>query len=295
MKSKSTLFPGLSMFLCFCLQIGTGRLSYRFGGGAPLIAISEAVSFLLPALLLWRFGGVSGKKLKKRLQFRRLPRGGMGFTIKLGISIALVSLFLNLLIYQICGVTGADLSTTALDAPQTGLSLAGKLLVIVLLSAVVEEVFLRGTLFCTQERGACTGACLLLSGLAFAMLHGSLMNFAGPFIAGVAYAYLTYSFGSIWPAVIAHTVNNLYYIFVVWITETYAAFGIWNYFAAINGLLLLLFLYLTLRAAEPLLVKGYLPHFQKGGLLYDAFLLVRNPGTIAFAAAFVAKAVFHWI
>ena len=59
-----------------------------------------------------------------------------------------------------------------------------------------------------------------------------------------------------WPAVLAHAVNNLYYMFVLWITDTYAAFGIWNYFAAVNGLVLLLFLYLSLRVAGEAAGKG---------------------------------------
>lgn len=166
---------------------------------------------------------------------------------------------------------------------------------IVALSATVEEMYLRGALMAAQEQSVGTGACLVFSGFAFAMLHGSLMNFFGPLLAGIAYAYLTYAFGSVWPAVLAHAVNNLYYVFVLWITDTYAAFGIWNHFAAINAIVLLLFLYLTLRGAEGLLAKGYIPHLEKGAGLYDLFLLVRNPGVIAFIVAFLVKVVLHWI
>ena len=94
------------------------------------------------------------------------------------------------------------------------------------------------------------------------------MNFAGPLLAGIAYAYLTYVFGSVWPAVLAHAVNNLYYMFVLWITDTYAAFGIWNYFAAINGLALLLFLYLSLRVIIFMIIVipigNYLYHIASG-------------------------------
>ena len=107
---------------------------------------------------------------------------------------AVLSLFLNLLIYQLAGLAGADLSATALDAPQTGLGYAARLLVIVALSAVVEELYLRGALMNVHEGMVGTSACLLFSGMAFAMLHGSLMNFAGPLLAGIAYAYLTYIF-----------------------------------------------------------------------------------------------------
>ena len=293
-NNKIALLPGLSLFLCFCLLTGLGKLAGRFGGSAPLLALAELVSFVLPFALVV-FSLRDQKALRRRLQLKRLPKGAIGLTVKVGITVAVLSLFLNLLIYQLAGIAGADLSAIALDAPQSGLGFLPRLLVIVALSAVVEELYLRGALMTVHEGSVGTSACLLFSGIAFAMMHGSLMNFAGPLLAGIAYAYLTYIFGSVWPAVLAHAVNNLYYMFVIWITDTYAAFGIWNYFAAINGLAMLLFLYLSLRTLETMLVKGRIPHFEKSAGLYDLWLLMRNPGTAAFALAFAAKLVLDWI
>lgn len=282
------------MFLCFCLLIGLGHLATNFGSKPWMLAAAEAAAFLLPALLLF-LTQPEKETLLQRLRPKKLPKGGLRLTVSLGVTVAVLSLFLNVVVYQLVGMTGADLSTTALDAPQTGLGFVGRLLIIVLLSALVEELFLRGTLFAAHEKIAGTAVCLLMNGVFFAMLHGSLLNFAGPLVAGAAYAYLTYVFGSVWPAVLAHIVNNLYYMIVIWFTETYAAFGIWNYFAAINGLLLLLFLYLTLRVIECLLVRGAIPKLEKSAGLYDVLLLIRNPGILAFAVAFLIKAVLHWI
>lgn len=291
-NNKIALLPGLSLFLCFCLLTGTGKLVSYFRGGAFLLALAEFVSFALPLVMLV-FSMRDRKKLRRRLKPRQLRKGILGLTIRMGITVAVLSLFLNLLIYRLVGLVGADLTAIALDAPQSGLSMAARFVVIVVLSAVVEEVYLRGALFTVHEESVGTSACLIFSGLAFAMLHGSLLNFAGPFLAGMAYAYLTFVSGSVWPAVLAHGVNNLYYLFVLWLTDTYAAFGIWNYFAAINALALLLFAYLTLRALENLLTRGCIPHFEKSAGLYDLWLLVRNPGMLAFVLAFVAKLILN--
>ena len=291
-NNKIALLPGLSLFLCFGLLTGTGKLAGRFGGSAPLIALAEFISFALPLVLLV-FSMRDQKKLRKRLQPRRMRKGILGLTVRLGVTVAVLSLFLNLLVYHLAGLVGADLSATPLDAPQSGLSMSARFFIIVVLSSVMEEVYLRGTLFTVHEESVGTSACLIFSGLAFAMLHGSMMNFAGPFLAGIAYAYLTYVSGSVWPAILAHGVNNLYYVFVLWITDTYAAFGIWSYFAAINALVLLLFLYLTLRELETLLTRGCIPHFEKSAGLYDLWLLVRNPGMLAFFLAFVAKLIVN--
>lgn len=291
-NNKIALLPGLSLFLCFCLLTGTGKLAGHFGGSAPFIALAEFISFVLPLVLLV-FSMRDQKKLRKRLQPRRMRKGILGLTVRLGVTVAVLSLFLNFLVYHLAGLVGADLSATPLDAPQSGLSMSARFFIIVVLSSVMEEVYLRGTLFTVHEESVGTSACLIFSGLAFAMLHGSMMNFAGPFLAGIAYAYLTYVSGSVWPAVLAHGVNNLYYVFVLWITDTYAAFGIWSYFAAINALVMLLFLYLTLRELETLLTRGCIPHFEKSAGLYDLWLLVRNPGMLAFFLAFIAKLILN--
>lgn len=293
MKNKTTMLAGISLLLCFCLLTGLGALAGRFGGGAVTLGAAEAISFLLPTVLLWRGYRQNGSPLAMRLDMKRLPKGALGFTAQIGITVAVLSLFLNFLIYQLAGLTGVDLTTTALNAPRGELSVAGNLLVIVVLSAIVEEVFLRGALLAAQEQAVGMGACLLASGVFFALLHGNLMNLAGPMIAGIAYAYLSFSFGSIWPAVLAHMVNNLYYLFIIWVTDTYAAFGIWKYFAPLNGLVLLLFLYLSLRSAEQLFAKGQIPHMEKGGGRRDIGKLLLSPVILAFFAAYVAKAVLH--
>ena len=138
-NNKIALLPGLSLFLCFCLLTGTGKLVSRFGGGAPLLALAEFVSFALPLVMLV-FSMRDQKKLRKRLQPRRLRKGMLGLTVRLGVTVALLSLFLNFLIYHLAGLVGADLTAIALDAPQSGLSMAARFAVIVVLSAVLEEV-----------------------------------------------------------------------------------------------------------------------------------------------------------
>ena len=42
-NNKIALLPGLSLFLCFCLLTGMGRLAGRLGGGAPL---TERLKFI---------------------------------------------------------------------------------------------------------------------------------------------------------------------------------------------------------------------------------------------------------
>ena len=186
-NNRLAFFPGLSLFLCFCLLDGLGWVASRFGTGAPFVALAELLAFVLPGLLV--VSSLREKKtLLKRLRKRRFPKGVVGLSVKFGLAAAPLSLFLNLAVYRLAGLAGADMTVTALSAPQTGMTLFGKLLVVVVLSAVVEEFYLRGALLTAQEQRVGTAACMVFSGLAFALLHGSMMNFFGPLIAGIAYA-----------------------------------------------------------------------------------------------------------
>ncbi|MFQ9126608.1 MAG: type II CAAX prenyl endopeptidase Rce1 family protein [Butyricicoccaceae bacterium] len=145
-------------------------------------------------------------------------------------------------------------------------------------AALVEELFLRGVLMPIHEKGVGTSACLLFAGLTFALLQGDPLRAIGAFAAGCAFAYIAYIFDSVWPAVIAHLAGGLYLSVTMWMTDVYAPFGIGNYFFACNLLGLLLFLYLTVRTAQGMLVRDSVPHFAKSAGLYDLWLLMRNPG-----------------
>ena len=123
------------------------------------------------------------------------------------------------------------------------------------------------------------------------MMRGSLVYLPGLLVLSLGLGYLVYSLDSLWPAIWGRVVYQLSCVAISLISRAYSAFGIWNYFAAVNGLVLLLFLYLSLRSLEKLLTKGSVPHFEKSAGLYDLWLLIRNPGVAAFALAFVAKLV----
>ena len=162
-------------------------------------------------------------------------------------------------------------------------------------AALVEELYLRGVLMPIEEQDVGTSACILFAGITFALLQGEPLRMPGAFAAGCAFAYTAYILGSVWPAVIAHLAGGLYLAFSMWMTDTYAPFGIWNYFPACNLLGLLFFLYLTVRTAQGMLVRDSVPHFEKSAGWYDLWLLMRRPGVLVFIVAFAAKIVLDTI
>lgn len=295
MKNRTALLSGLSLFVCFCLLTGLSRLIIRYVGiSPPLLLLAEVLSFALPALLAY-YAAEDRTAIRHRLGWRIPPKGGLLFAILLGITTAMFALSTNIALGSLAGQANGDFFAAALPLTQSRFGAHGVYFVFAAAAALVEELFLRGVLMPIHEKGVGTSACLLFAGLTFALLQGDPLRVIGAFAAGCAFAYIAYIFDSVWPAVIAHLAGGLYLSVTMWMTDVYAPFGIGNYFFACNLLGLLLFLYLTVRTAQGMLVRDSVPHFAKSAGLYDLWLLMRNPGVLVFAVAFVAKIVLDMI
>lgn len=294
LKDKNTLFPGLMLFACFIiLTVCSMGFDFVFSRFPSLgVIIVELLAFVPPAYCMYKIQDDSF-----RLNFR-LERGRnknlpmkLGFIIKFALAVSFLSFLANLVVYVICGANDIDLSsmiTTSGIGNRYGLL---SFLGIVVLSPIVEEFFVRGALFSAFEREAGTMVSIVLSAACFAMLHGSLHNFVGPLIAGCAYAFLVYCFDSIWPAVLAHIINNLYYYVINYLTNLYSSFGIWKYFTYINVILFLLTLYLTLRSLESQIQLHTLRPLtpNKGSVTTVLRDCLVNPGFFIFISTFIVS------
>jgi len=291
---KGMSSAGLSLFVCFCLLRGTEQLAERFGGLIGLYALAEILSFGAPILIAFQLVQRDNNhpSLRRRISFSSFSGHMIGVSWKFGVTAAAFSIFVDLLLRQFTGQAVASTAVTPLTIPQNVL-LSSKLFVQVLLSAVIEEFFLRGILLTLYENSAGTILSLLLSGLTYALLYGDVYHIVGGFVSGFIYAYLAHRFDSLFPAIIAHIAGNLYYLLISSIIQAYSSFNIWTYFTALGALLFLLCLYFSLRAAEKMFDAYGLSRFNKGE--QGDITLIRNGGMIAFAMAFIVKAVFHLI
>ncbi len=284
------MLPGLMLFACFILlTVCSLGFDFAFSSAPALgILVVELLAFLSPAYCMYKAQDETFR-LDFRVDRRKRMAVSLGFTIKFSLAVSFLSFLSNLVVYVICGSTDMDLSsmvTTSGVGSQHGLL---SFLAIAIVSPVVEELFVRGALFSAFEREAGTAVSILLCGVSFAMLHGSLFNFIGPLIAGCAYAFLVYSFDSIWPAILAHIINNCYYYIINYLVQLYSSFGIWKYFTHINLILFLLTLYLTLRSLETQVQLHTLRPFTPNGrpvreTLRDCLI---NPGSFIFISGFL--------
>lgn len=293
MKDKNSLLPGLMLFACFIiLTVCSLGFDFAFSRIPSLgIMIVELLAFVPPTYCLYK-----AQDRQFRLNFRTNKKISdhvfyLGFTVWFALAVSFFSFLANLLVYVVIGSSNVDLSsmiTTVGVGNQYNLL---SFLAIVVFSPICEELFVRGALFSAFERKAGTVVSIILSGVCFAMLHGSLYNFIGPLLAGCAYALLVYCFDSIWPAIIAHIINNCYYFIINYLISLYSSFGIWKYFTYINIILFLLALYMTLRALETQVRRRSMRAFQPNrgkttDILWDCLV---NPGFFIFVSSFAVS------
>lgn len=176
----------------------------------------------LPWLSVWvsLVGVLAPTLLSYHWPRRRAPGGGPAFgpfPVKAALVGALASLPLyavfaalqiacvKLLGYGPAGAAAEIVEPLRVSGPG---SAAWLVLSIALLPAVTEEILYRGTLQPAMLRrfGPLIG--LLLTSLAFAIMHFDPAGFPSRWLMGLWFGYLAWRTGSVWPGLVAHALNN---------------------------------------------------------------------------------------
>lgn len=74
--------------------------------------------------------------------------------------------------------------------------------------ALIEEFVFRGFVLQRLRRGSTESVAILISALLFGLIHGNMVQAVFAFGLGLVFAFITVKTGSIWPAVVAHFMNN---------------------------------------------------------------------------------------
>jgi membrane protease YdiL (CAAX protease family) len=222
-----------------------------------IVAAAEVTAYLVPLLILRLLPDGEGKKATFRV--KGFKRQTVWFVLWMSLTAALLASLVNGGVSALLGNEGYSSASVVAHYGVDGFW--PLVLIVVVLPAVVEELFFRGVLFQALERCG-TWPALLLSSLAFAMIHGDLHNFAGPLAAGMIYGYMTYVLDSLWPAMLAHLVNNGLMLFVSHAAKTYSAVGIWPYILLIAVFCFCMFLAFSMRALDHQIEKGRIKRLQ---------------------------------
>lgn len=266
MGLKPTSLAGWCLFVLLlflsAFYVVSGHLLSMPGAWGPRfsIALTESVAFFGGAVLL-RFLA-KDRKLNRRL--RPVSRVYTSFALLTAVTAALGLFLLNVGLAHIVRepYRGLDalypMLSRTVDVP-AGLVIA----TLVVIPALVQEVFLRGALFSLFEKQG-TAAALVLSTISMPMLY--VYPSAAPLVLVIGFlcALETYYTNSVWPAVLTHLLCRLALYGGDLLYASDALAGRTVIVVAVAVVLFLLFLFSLLRSCEGLLRDGLLEHFQKG-------------------------------
>lgn len=120
--------------------------------------------------------------------------------------VMLANIFSSYISYFI-SLIGYELETPDLNMPEGFSGFLISILKISILTAVVEEVSLRGHIMGNLRKYGDVFAIVMASAV-FALMHGTLVQVPFAMLSGIALGFFAVKTDSIWPAVAAHAINN---------------------------------------------------------------------------------------
>lgn len=290
-KNRGQMYAGISLFFCFCLLSAAQPLTqYVPEEWAFLVHFCiDAAGFLLPILLL---KSTVPMLPKLRLHLNITAPEVLYFMAWASIAVAAAGLLFDYLLAQ-----SYSANWLSILREHSIFAVSGTAMELVLCFSIVlpilQTLYLHGVLFSVQESYAGTAFCMMLSGICYLLLPNFQGNAIGAFLLGVFCTYMTYEFDCVWPAMIAQITVTLYRSLLLWVADTYGAFGAWKYFPALSVLVVLLGVHMSCRFMTILLESKRIQHFQPTRNRIAALQLIFNLGTATFVLAVVVKNILQ--
>ncbi len=101
------------------------------------------------------------------------------------------------------------------DALMPDVSTFGLLMLMAVSPGITEEILFRGAILGSLRKKWSMTPVILVSGIMFGLLHFSVYRLFGATMIGFALAWMVYASGSIYPAIVAHILNNALALVVI--------------------------------------------------------------------------------
>lgn len=205
MVASTLVFSEISLLINQLLwQIGSEKLSVAVG------ALSDTICylayFLVPA---WFFYAISKKKITEPIRFTPKFNRYVPLIILGSIGLVLSTAILN---DWFCQLIDYQLPTEDYTQYMSDPELVALFMTMSLAPAFAEELLFRGVIY-TNLRPYGRVLAILVSSVAFGLMHQNVGQFFYTTIAGIVMALAYEATGSIWTSVFIHMFNNLFAVF----------------------------------------------------------------------------------
>lgn len=202
-RNKPSIFEANLLFLVLgvaLLTIGAFVQNRELYSG---LLITEYILILLPCLLLLK---IKGAPIKETLRLNKIGLRQIILAIFITIFTYPLAVFFQAIFIGILNIF-KDMMPTTVPMPSNGIQYIISFFIIAITPGICEEIMFRGVIMDAYSRLG-NRKSIMISALLFGMFHFNLMNFVGPTILGVVFGIIVYKTNSIYPSIIAHTVNN---------------------------------------------------------------------------------------
>lgn len=190
----------------FFAKLVIGEMPTNFLGIAKLVMLPQVGLILTPALLM---ACVLTKSLTNSLGLRRPPALSIPVACLLAISLHPLYVALGQLIQTFYPLSeNAQAALTPFENIINGTPFWQVVLVMAIIPAVCEEITFRGFIFSGLLQNKGRMRAVLLTALIFGFSHGILQQSIAATLLGILLGWVTLRTGSIFPALIVHTINN---------------------------------------------------------------------------------------
>ncbi len=238
-STESAVFAALCVFLVLTGVEIAVKLLFKEGlppWGFYIYALLHIAVMLIPSIILFAKQETPAVRF---LYLRPFKLKWLPATVLGAICATVGAAMLNLMLYSL------PFAHIFRAAPITVAGEGGafaQFLALVVIPALFEELFIHGALLSSIKSKGITWS-VIVCAFVFAMLHSSAANFIGPLFAAVIYGYLTVVYHSVWPAVIAHLLNNIAADYAGFLVERYINIGMNGYVIFIAAIVLLICLW----------------------------------------------------
>ena len=203
------------------------------------------ILFFLPIFIYLK---VNRYKAGKALRLRHVKIKYAPFIILFSLSVSFICAILNAVSFWIGRMAGQTDNAAQLVSV-TGSNPLTIILILIILPAIAEELLMRGVaLFEYRKYGVAIS--IIMTSVLFALFHINVQTFLSLLTAGAFYAVLTLLFDSVYPAIIAHLINNTLSVFISY-NQSFVRYILSDsLFAVLLALIIFAVLFFTLKMAE---------------------------------------------
>lgn len=168
--------------------------------------LTEVFIVLLPALLIAKTGNFKGVLKLKKTAVTNILFSVIVVILAYPVILLLNGIFLSLISNFV------EYKNFPMEIMLQKVPILNYLVFMCIVPAICEEVFFRGTLTNAYSVYGSKFA-IAMSAIVFALFHFDIQNFVAPLLLGLLFSALIEITGSIYPAIIAHFVNNVIAVF----------------------------------------------------------------------------------